>query len=105
MENQKKKMVFLAHWVEGWNLLLFFSGHLRRKPEHAWMYAPLFPLCWFVSLFWFVGNRAFDVVDEFCFGINETEEVEGRTVLIRNFGLHFFLPSYRPKIQKRILIE
>ncbi len=102
MKKNEKKMVFLAHWVEGWNLLLKISPHLRKNPGHYWMYFPLFPFCWITSIFFLFGKKSFDIVDDFCF---ETDEgrVHGKTVLIRNFGLHFFLPGFRKKIQKRIL--
>ncbi len=102
MEKETKKMVFLAHWVEGWNLLLWFSKYLRKNPEKAWLFFPLYPICWVVSLFWLAGKKSFDVVDDFSFKMNGGK-VLGKTVLIRNFGLHFFLPAYRPRIQQRIL--
>jgi predicted amino acid dehydrogenase len=99
---EEKRMIFLAHWVEGWNLLLLPFRFLRKNPEKTWIFWPLFPVCWLWSFFWLVGKRSYDIVDEFSFEVHDNK-VAAKTVLLRNFGLHFFLPNYRPVITKRIL--
>jgi predicted amino acid dehydrogenase len=98
--NRAKKFVFLAHYVESWNWLLNFRWFrdLHKHPEHAgrWMFlAPLYKL---VSFFYLIGQKSYNVVDEFAFG-----NLEGATYLIRDFGWHFFVKNTSGKIKKRIL--
>jgi len=58
-----------------------------------------------MSIVYLIGKKPFDIVDRFILKIGETDNdrIGGLTVLLRNFGWHFFLPMYREKIRQRIL--
>lgn len=94
-----KKFAFIAHWVEPWNWLLWWSDDLHKDPHHARYWKWLTPLYLSMSLWYLLGKRQHDVVDEFGFNGN----LQGQTLLIRNFGWHFFIKNYRQKIRQRIL--
>lgn len=99
-----KKAVFLAHWVEPWNVLLLWFPFLNSRPELRWVFFWLWPVCWAVSLLWLFGKRSHDVVDDF----EVCDPVDpgcgyGRIALIRAFGWHFFIPSRRDQIRDKIL--
>jgi len=102
IENEKR-MVFLAHWVENWNWLLWLFPCLHKHPENRYWLIWLYPICWFMSLVYLFGKKPMDVVDRFIFKTVNDEEISGKTALLRNFGWHFFLPPWRDKIRKRIL--
>ena len=87
-EMKKKKFVFLAHWVESWNWLLWWIPDLHRHPDHRWRWVWLCPVYMFMSFIYLVGKKAYDIVDSFHFN-----GVEGETYLVRNFGWHFFFAS------------
>ena len=95
---EKKKFLFLAHWVENWNWLLWFIHSLHKKPENASRWSFLSPLYYLMSIFYALGRKSYDEVDNFKFG-----KIEGHTWLIRNFGWHFMIGRFRKTIQKRIL--
>lgn len=99
MKAERRKFVFIAHWVETWNWLLWWSKDLHKNPHHAWRYMLLWPVFFIVSLFYLYGKKDYDVVDEFKFN----GKLEGKIVLIRNFGYHFFLKSKQDLLRKRIL--
>ncbi len=84
---EKKKFVFIAHWVECWNWLLWWSRDLHHNPQHAWRWIWLWPVCAIASVFYLFGKRPFDEVDSFGFN----GKLQGKTFLIRNFGWHFML--------------
>jgi len=46
----KKRFVFVAHWVETWNWLLWWSKDLHQNPQHAWRWMALWPVFFVVSL-------------------------------------------------------
>jgi len=96
-------MVFLAHWVESWNWLLWFFTFLHKRPEKRFWLVWLYPLCWAMSLVYLLGKKSFNIVDRFAFETLGGENIEGQTALLRDFGWHFFLPPWRDKIRKRIL--
>ena len=102
-ENKKKqksgKFLFLAHWVENWNWLLWIVKDLHNNPHHAWRWAWLWPVCAIASVIYALGNRAYNVVDRFKFNGGQ----KGETWLIRNFGWHFMVAGLRKRIYKRIL--
>jgi len=85
---KEKKFVFLAHWVESWNWLLWCIPDLHRHSDHRWRWIWLYPVYMFMSFVYLVGKKAYDIVDSFRFN-----GVEGETYLVRNFGWHFFLAS------------
>ncbi len=93
-----KKFVFLAHWVEPWNWLLWWSTDLHHNPHHAWRWKALIPFYLLASIFYLIGRKSYDVVDRFHFN-----GFEGETWLIRNFGWHFFLKKRQEQIRQRIL--
>lgn len=99
---EKKKFVFLAHWVESWNWLLWWIPDLHRNADHRWRWIWLWPVYMFMSFVYLVGRKAYDIVDSFRFN-----GVEGETYLVRNFGWHFFLAgrgvTSLDKIKERIL--
>ena len=99
---KKKKFVFLAHWVESWNWLLWWISDLHRHPDHRWHWVWLCPVYIFMSFIYLVGKKAYDIVDSFRFN-----GVEGETYLVRNFGWHFLLAgkglNSLGKIKERIL--
>ncbi|MFA5125061.1 MAG: hypothetical protein WC473_04565 [Patescibacteria group bacterium] len=103
METNERRMAFLAHWVESWNWLLWPFSCLHKHPERRYWLFWLYPLCWLMSVRYLVGKKSFDTVDRFVFKTPTGEEIDGRTVLLRNFGWHFFLPTRRNSIKKRIL--
>ena len=90
------KFVFIVHWVEPWNWLLWFFKHLHDDPYLAiyWIWA--WPFCMLMSFLYRVGKKAYDVVDHFTFA-----NMEGETVIVRNFAHHFVHKS--EKIVSRIL--
>lgn len=104
MDNQKTSMVFVAHWVENLNWMLWWAPCLHRQwLLSRWLFWT-WPLCAVMSVAYLVGRKPFDVVDRFVFRRSDgEEEIEGMTILIRNFGWHFFLPKYRSVIRQRIL--
>ncbi|MFA4833689.1 MAG: hypothetical protein WC619_02460 [Patescibacteria group bacterium] len=99
---KKKKFVFLAHWVESWNWLLWWIPDLHRNADHRWRWIWLYPVYLFMSFVYLVGRKAYDIVDSFRFN-----GVEGETYLVRNFGWHFFLAGKGiislDRIKERIL--
>lgn len=97
-EKTTARFAFIAHWVEPWNWLLWWSDSLHRNPNHAHYWAWLAPLYWPMSLVYLLGRRQYDIVDQFHFNDN----IKGQTLLIRNFGWHFFLKRYRNLIRHRI---
>lgn len=94
----KPSFMFLAHWVESWNWLLWWVKDLHRDPNRAWLWVWLAPAYLLASILYLVGRRAYDCVDHFTFG-----RLTGQTWLIRNFGWHFILPGKRKRIKRRIL--
>ena len=96
--NNKRNFIFLAHWVEAWNWLLWWSADLHENPHHALRWVWLWPLYIAVSIFYLIGRKAFDVVDRY-----EYQGLAGETVLLRNFAYHFLMGSWRRKIRQRIL--
>lgn len=95
---QQRSFVFLAHWVETWNWLLWWSSDLHKNPQHALRWVWLWPLYIAMSVLYFVGRKAFDVVDRY-----EYKGVMGETILLRNFAYHFLKGSWREKIKQRVL--
>lgn len=95
----KKRFVFVAHWVETWNWLLWWSKDLHQHPEHSRRWMLLWPVFFVVSLVYILGKRGYDIVDRFQFN----GRLEGRIALIRSFGWQFFVNSFRNKIRQRIL--
>lgn len=94
-----RRFMFLAHLVETWNWLLWWSKDLNRNPEHAWRWRWLWPLNAAVSVCYLVGRKPYDVWDRFGFA-----GVRGETWLIRNFAWHFLLGErWQEKIRQRIL--
>ena len=94
-----KKFTFIAHWVEPWNWLLWWSDGLHKDSSHARYRKWLAPLYFSMSLKYLLGKKQYDVVDNFCFNGN----IQGQSLLLRNFGWHFFIKKYREKIRQRIL--
>lgn len=97
-DKQKPNFIFLAHWVEPWNWLLWWSKDLHSNPERAALWVWLMPIYVLMSIFYLVGRKAFDVVDRYGF-----KGMVGETVLVRNFAYHFLKASWREKIRQRIL--
>lgn len=95
----KKRFVFIAHWVETWNWMLWWSKDLNQHPQHAWRWVLLWPVFFVISLIYLFGKRSYNIVDRFQFN----GQLEGRIALLRNFGWHFFLSGQRKKIRERIL--
>ena len=98
-EEHAKKFTFIAHWVEPWNWLLWWSDDLHKNPHHARYWKWLAPFYWIVSFKYLLGKKPYDVVDQFTFNGN----LGGQTLLIRNFGWHFIIKNYQQKIRQRIL--
>lgn len=96
---EKRRFVFLAHWVETWNWMLWWNKDLHQHPQHAWRWMALWPIFYLVSIAYLLGKKSHDIVDRFQFN----GHLEGRIALIRNFGWHFFLSGQRNKIRERIL--
>ncbi len=94
---EKKRFVFIAHWVETWNWMLWWNKDLHRHPEHAWRWIWLYPVYFAASVFYLFGKKSHDVVDTFKFN-----GLEGKIVLIRSFGWHFFINGHREKIRQKI---
>lgn len=92
-----KKFVFIAHWVENWNWLLWWFKPLHDNPFLSVVFLPLWPLCALMAVIYLVGCKAYDVVDNFTFA-----GVSGETILIRNFGWHFLRQSWRNLAFRRI---
>lgn len=84
---EKKRFVFIAHWVENWNWLLWWINDLHRNPRHAWRWIWLWPACAIASLVYLFGKKSYDEVDSFGFN----GKLQGKTFLTRNFGWHFML--------------
>jgi predicted amino acid dehydrogenase len=95
----KIKFTFIAHWVETWNWLLWFSRDLHHNPNHAWRWVWAWPIYTSASVIYLLRRKGHDRVDKFHFN----NDLVGETVLIRNFGWHFFLANSRKKIKGRIL--
>src|SRR5262245_10243255 len=95
----RRSFLFLAHWVETWNWLLWWSTDLHQHPQHAWRWQWLWPVFAAVSVLYLTGRKACDVVDRFRFA-----GLSGETWLIRNFGWHFLLGRrWQERIRQRIL--
>ena len=103
MENKQPKMVFIAHWVENWNYLLWWFKFLHKHPQYRYLLIWFWPVYSLMSLVYLLGKKSFDVVDCFFFGQDEGRQIIGSTILTRNFGWHFFLPNQRSKIRQRII--
>lgn len=97
--NDQKRFLFIAHWVENWNWMLWWSKDLQQHPQHAWRWMWLWPVFFIISLFYLFGKKSYDEVDQFQFN----GRLEGKIALIRNFGWQFFLKSQQNKIRARIL--
>ena len=100
-----KSVAFLAHWVESWNWLLWWVKDLHKHPENVKRWCWLWPVYFLASVMYLIGNKPFNIVDRFIFKTKDLDDdqIGGLTVLLRNFGWHFFLPMYREKIRQRIL--
>lgn len=96
---KRRKIVFIAHWVENWNWLLWFFVDLHKNPQNHKNWIIFSPIYYLMSLFYLFGNKAYNVVDKYEFN----GKILGETVLLRNFGWHFFIKNQRNKIRKRIL--
>lgn len=83
----EKRFVFIAHWVENWNWLLWFVSDLHRHPQHVWRWIWMYPICAIMSLVYLFGKKSFNEVDSFDFN----GRLKGKTFLTRNFGWHFML--------------
>jgi hypothetical protein len=101
-KRKKPTITFIAHWVESWNWLLWFSKKLHRRSETYWHWFWLWPVYALMSVVYLIGRKSFDVVDQFVFGLAD-KQIDGQTVLVRNFSWHFFLPNQRVKIRQRII--
>ena len=97
--NKKAKYVFLAHWIENWNWMIPHNRDLNLHPDHAWQWAWLSPLFWIISTYYMLGRKDNLMLDHFTFN----GSVEGRLIVLRNFGWHFFLKGQRSRIRARIL--
>ncbi len=97
----KTRFTFLAHRVESWNALLdsrIFS-HLHKNPRLHWLWIWLAPLYSAVSVVSLFTKRGYDIVDRFSFS-----DMDGQTVLLRNYGWHFLkILGLRELIRQRIL--
>lgn len=100
---ENPRMAFLAHWVENWNWLLWWSKKLHCQPEKSWHWVWLWPVYTLMSIVYLVGRKPFNIVDRFEFKTVGEKKIAGITALLRNFGWHFFLPMYQDKIRQRIL--
>lgn len=98
-EGMRKRFVFVAHWVETWNWLLWWNNDLHQNPSHSWRWMFLWPVFFAVSLIYYFGKKSYDIVDRFRFN----GRLEGQIVLIRNFGYQFMIKGFRNKIRQRIL--
>jgi hypothetical protein len=98
-KNDFRKFTFIAHWVEPWNWLFWWVDSLNENPNKSRFWIWLAPIYWSMSIGYLFGKKSHDIIDQFLFN----ENIEGQTVLLRNFGWHFFVKSYREKIRQRIL--
>jgi len=99
-DGERQKFVFLAHWVEISNYWLWFSkSWLHDDPLRMRLLIPFWPFAAIMSVFYFVGKKAYNVVDRF----NFNGQLRGETWLIRNFAWHFMIKSWQSKIRNRIL--
>lgn len=98
-KDERKHFCFIAHPVETWNWQFYSGGKINRqvveKRPHTW----LLPVDFGISLYFLMGKRAFDKLDEFHFNGN----LLGETYLVRNFAWQFMLHGQRDKIRRRIL--
>lgn len=96
----KKSMVFLAHYVESWNWLSVFNfKKINERPERYLYFIYLFwPMYILASIFYMFNKKSFNIIDNFNY-----KHICCRTKVLRNFGWHFFIPKYRNTIRKRIL--
>jgi len=97
--DRKKRIAFIAHWVENWNWLLWNFPDLHTHPERHPRLGCLWPLYTSMSLHYLLSNKTHDIVDTFSFN----GCVECDTVLLRNFAWHFLIPGYRDKIRERLV--
>lgn len=88
---------FLAHWVESWNWLLRVIPDLHKNPSHHKYWTCLWPVYKSAEILYNIGEKPYDVVDNFTFNKN----LSGKTVLLRNFSSHFCMKG-RERIQERI---
>lgn len=97
----RKSMAFLAHYVEVWNWLLKWRlfQPLHSNPESHRYFKFLWPLYASASSLEMYQSRAFDILDHFQFG----ENLDCRTVMLRNYAWQFMVPQYRGLIRDRIL--
>lgn len=98
-KNQKKHFVFLAHWVENWNWLLWWAKGLHEKPQSVWKWMWMWPIYSIMSIVYMVGKKDYDEVDHF----TSEGNLEGHTWLVRNFAWHFLKASWQESIRQRIL--
>lgn len=90
--------------MENLNWMTKLIPCLRRHWSIAHWFFWAWPLCAIISVVYLIGYKRFDVVDRFIFRrSNNDEGIKAMTILIRNFGWHFFLPKFRSVIQQRIL--
>lgn len=98
-ESMRKRVVFIAHWIENWNWALWYLRDAHDHPgRHRRWFTGLWPLYTAASIMCLVGRRGFDVVDTFTFN----GRVECETILLRNFAWHFRIPNYRHTIRERL---
>lgn len=98
MREGQKRIVFLAHWVEPWNWLLWWSRDLHSNPQNHWKWIWVWPFCAVMSVIYLVGRKAYDEVDRFAFGTHWVH-----TWLVRNFAWHFLLKNWQERIRGRII--
>lgn len=94
-----QKIVFLAHWVENWNWLLWWMKDLHQDPNKAdskWYLAPVY---YVMSICYLIGKQGHDVVDRFMV----RNQAYGEIWLLRNFAWHFLGKSSQARIYHRIL--
>lgn len=97
-----RKFVFIAHYVEPWNWLLnlkWFSFLHKRSGLPFFLYPLYILVCIPVSIFFLFRKESFKVVDSY----RVNGSVHGYTILINNFGWHFFFKNQHDKIRRRIL--
>jgi predicted amino acid dehydrogenase len=93
------RFMFLVHFVETWNWLLYQHRALNRDPRRAQRWQWLWPLFVAISACYLLGRKAYEVADRFWFA-----GVPGETWIIRNFAWHFLLGKrWQEKIRQRIL--
>lgn len=94
-----RRFVFMAHYIEPWNILLKWFPFLHKEPRWRLLFLLFYPFCWLLSVYYGLGSRAFDVVDHY----SVNGRMEGYTILIRNFAWQFILPGWHERIRLRIL--